>query len=179
MVDRSASWVWGMRGLFLAMCLGLIFWKLLPLTRTTPLWLAPDLMLALTLAWTLRRPELVPPLLVAGVFFLADLLFQRPPGLWAALVLIGALWLRRRVRVLREMSFTLEWLLIAICIAAMTVSYRIVLAIAVVDQPQLALSLQRMVITILSYPAVVMLSRVVLGVRKSAPGEVDALGHRL
>ena len=60
---------------------------LLPL-QTTPRSLAgPDLLLAFAVAWCLRRPEFVPPLALALAFLLADLLLQRPPGLWALLAL--------------------------------------------------------------------------------------------
>jgi hypothetical protein len=57
-------------------------------------------MLALTFAWVLRRPEFVPPLLIAAMILLGDLMFHRPPGLWAALVLVTAETLR--VRDIRE-----------------------------------------------------------------------------
>ena len=44
--------------------------------------IGPDLLIAFAFAWSLRRPEYVPSLLLALLFLLADLLLQRPPGLW-------------------------------------------------------------------------------------------------
>ena len=51
--------------------------------------IGPDLLIAFALAWSLRRPEYVPTLLLAILFLLGDLLLQRPPGLWALLALLA------------------------------------------------------------------------------------------
>jgi rod shape-determining protein MreD len=44
---------------------------------------------------------------------LADLLFLRPPGLWAAIVVLGHEFLRNREQGLRDMPFFVEWGLVA------------------------------------------------------------------
>ena len=89
MAEGVAARIWGMRGMFLALALVLIFIKLLPLDFQPRVWAGPDLLVALTFAWVLRRPEFVPALTVGLVFLLADLLFLRPPGLFAALMVLG------------------------------------------------------------------------------------------
>ena len=61
-------------------------------------WPAPDLMLALTLAWVVRRPDLLPAPLIAAYFFVEDILMMRPPGLWALIVLGATEFLRRATR---------------------------------------------------------------------------------
>lgn len=175
MAERSATYLWAMRALYVAICVALMFLHLLPLDTLPRGWAGPDLMLALTLAWGLRRPEFVPPLLVAAIFLLSDLLFHRPPGLWAALVLIGSQTLRARAPDLRDLTFPVEWLSVTTTLVAMTLGYRIILGILMVDQAPLGLSLMEMLMTLAAYPFVVLVSQWGLGVRKVAPGELDAM----
>lgn len=175
MAERSATYLWTMRSVYVGLCVAVIFLRLLPLDTLPKGWAGPDLILALTLAWGLRRPEFVPPLLVAAVFLLCDLLFHRPPGLWAALVLIGSQTLRARAPDLRDLTFPVEWASVATTLVAMTLGYRIILGLLMVDQAPLGLSLMEMVMTLVAYPLVVLLSQSLLGVRKVAPGELNAM----
>src|SRR6056297_1446072 len=158
MAENPAYRLWTMRILYVVLGLTLIFLHLLPLDTLPRSWAGPDIMLALTFAWVLRRPEYVPPLLLAGMFLLADLMFHRPPGLWAALVLVGAETLRARHVGLRDLTFAVEWVSVATTLVALTLGYRVILAILMVDQAPLGLSLMQMVMTLLIYPVVVVLS---------------------
>src|SRR6056297_2968583 len=169
---------WGMRALYLMLCMSLIFLHLLPLDTLPRGWAGPDVMLALTFAWVLRRPDYVPPLLIAAVFLLADLLFQRPPGLWSALVVIASQTLRTREAGLRDLTFAVEWVSVATTLVAMTLGYRIILAILMVDQAPLGLSLMQLVLTLMVYPVVALISHTAFGVRKIAPGDIDAFESR-
>ncbi|MEO0750530.1 MAG: rod shape-determining protein MreD [Pseudomonadota bacterium] len=175
MAERSATYVWSMRAVFVALCGLVMFLQLLPLEPVSRLWAAPDLMIALTFAWVLRRPEYAPLVLIAGVFLLADFLLQRPPGLWAALVLIGSQTLRARAPDLRDLTFPMEWLSVATTLVAITIGYRIILTLLVVDVPPLSLSLIQMMMTLVAYPLVVLASQTIFRVRKIAPGELDAM----
>jgi len=175
MAEHGQAYPWAMRALYLGLCLGMIFLRLLPLDTLPRGWAGPDIILAITLAWSLRRPEFVPPLLIAAVFLLCDLLFHRPPGLWAALVLLGSQALRARAPDLRDLTFPVEWLSVATTLLVMTLGYRVILGILMVDQAPLGLSLTQMVTTLAAYPVVVLVSQSVLGVRKVAPGELDAM----
>ncbi|SNR46437.1 rod shape-determining protein MreD [Puniceibacterium sediminis] len=168
-----------MRAAFIALCLVIMFFHLLPLETMPRRWAAPDLLVALCFAWALRRPDYVPALSVAGVMLLADLMFQRPPGLWAALVVMAVHWLKSRERRQRETTFVLEWFTVAGCLISITLIYRVVLLILMVPSGPPFLILMQLAMTILFYPLVVILSHLTLGVRRSAPGEVDRLGHSL
>ncbi|HHI70488.1 MAG TPA: hypothetical protein ENJ91_05750 [Rhodobacteraceae bacterium] len=110
---------------------------------------------------------------------LADMLFQRPPGLMAALVVIGTEFLRRRTHLMRELPFLFEWAMVAGVMVAMLIAYRLVLIVVMQPRPSFWLSVTLLISTIAAYPLVVAFSRYVLGVRKIAPGEVDELGHRI
>ena len=140
--------------------------------------IGPDLFIAFAFAWSLRRPEYVPTLLLAVLFLLSDLLLQRPPGLWALLALLACENLKGRSRSLRDATFGAEWVAVALLLAGILIANRIVLSILLVSPPDLRLSLLELGVTILIYPAVVFITRSVMGVRRAAPGELDSLGGR-
>ena len=179
MAAGSAPRVWGMRMLYLDHALAVIFAKLIPLDFQPQVWAGPDLLVALTFAWALRRPEFVPALSVAVIVLLADLLFLRPPGLWAALMVIGTQALKNRARNLRDQPFMMEWLAVAGIFLAISLGNRLVLAVLMVPQAPLGLTVIHVVMTLICYPVVVMISQWVFGVRKAAPGDLDRLGQRI
>ncbi|MFU1477609.1 rod shape-determining protein MreD [Roseovarius sp. C7] len=179
MAERNALRLWFMRALFAAICGALIFWRLLPLDILPARIAGPDLIVALCFAWVLRRPEYAPPMIIAAVILLSDLLFQRPPGLWAALVLVGCETLKRRAAGLRDMGFLPEWLSVAVMAAAIWLSYRVVLAVFFVPQAPLALTIMQLIATVAAYPLVVFLSTTLLGVRRVRPGDADSMGVRI
>lgn len=178
MVESAQTRAWLMRALYLALCILLAFFALLPLNTAPSTWAGPDLILALTCAWVLRRPEFVPVSLIAGVFFLTGLLFQLPPGLWAALVVIGTETLRSRAPGLRDLTFAAEWATVSVTLTLMSLANQIILGILLVDRPPLGLSLMQLVMTLAAYPVMVYISQIAFGVRKQAPGDVDALMSR-
>ena len=165
--------------LWLAISAGLILLHLLPLGSARGDWPMPDLLLALTLAWVLRRPVHLPAPAIAVVFLAEDLFLMRPPGLWALAVLLGSEFLRRRQSVVRELNLMLEWALVAGVLTAMVLGTRLVRAIVMLPNDPLHLSFLALAVTILSYPLVVWVLQGVLRVRKPATGEVDELGRRL
>lgn len=142
-------------------------------------WIAPDLLILLTLAWVTRRPSFVPVIAIGGIFLLADFLFQRPPGLWAGLVVILSEILRARARIMRTLPFWIEWGTVAVGIAIITAIERFTLSMVLVPQASLGLTLIQTMLTIAAYPLVVFGSYALFGVNRPAPGEVDALGHRI
>lgn len=168
---------------FMALFLGIVvlslFIRLLPLGQDLNPWPRPDLLVCLTFAWVLRRPDYLPALMIGAVFFVEDLLLLRPPGLWALMVLLGSEFLRRRVGLLREVTIVLEVAIVSAVLLVMTLAYRIVLAIVMVPQAPLGLSLGQFIVTVAVYPVVVLVSHYVFQVRKPATGEVDAIGRRV
>ncbi|MCF1709121.1 rod shape-determining protein MreD [Tabrizicola sp. J26] len=179
MAESLPSTVWGYRGLYVLIAAMLLFLRLLPLGSEAGSWPGPNLLLAMTFAWVLRRPDYVPALLIAVVILLEDMLTMRPPGLWAAIVVVAAEFLRGRANLTREVSFIIEWLIVGVVMAASVLAYRLFLSLVMLPQVSLGQSLIQLVLTILSYPVVVAVSRLALGVRKPATGEVDAYGRRL
>lgn len=178
MAERRTPGIWAMRLVFTGLCLGLIFLHLLPLDTLPRGWAGPDLMLALTCAWVIRRPDFVPVLLIAAIFLLADLLYQMPPGLWAAITVIGTEALRRRVMLLRDLTFLAEWFTVAVILAGMTLANQIVLTIAMVDRPPVGLYLMQLLMTLACYPLIAYASQIIFRVRKQTPGDVEAMVNR-
>lgn len=179
MNDLSPARLWLMRSSFLILTLVILFFHLLPLETTPRRWAGPDLLLCFALAWSMRRPEYVPAPILAMAFLLADFMLQRPPGLWALLALLACENLKSRARGLRDANFVAEWMTVGLILIAVTFAYRIGLGLALLDLPPLALSLTELGMTIVAFPLVVAVTHYIMGVRKAAAGELDALGNRV
>lgn len=179
MADTPSMQVWTGRMVFVALIALIMFIQLLPLDTRPDVWPVPDFMLIIALAWSARRPDYAPVIVVALLFLLADLLFQRPPGLWAGLVVILTEVLRRRARQIRNSPLALEWGSVAVGILAITLVHRFALTIVMTPQPAFGLTLVQMIMTIVLYPVVLLVAHFVFGVSRPAPGQTDSLGHRL
>lgn len=169
--------VWG-PGLYIALACALVLTRLVPLSTGASGWPGPDLLMCLTIAWVLRRPDLLPVGVVAGVALLADLLLQRPPGLWAGLVVLGTEYARGRSLPGQEPSFSGEIALFAVLFTAMIGAQWLVLAVFMVPQPALLAMLAQVPLTVLAYPLVVLLLSHGLGIRRVAEGGRGLSGHR-
>ena len=127
---------------------------------------------------TIWASGLLPAGLVAAVILAEDLFMLRPPGLWAALTVLGAEFLRSRAALTRELSFLMEWLLIAAVMVVLFLAGRLAHAVMFLPQIGFGYATAQVLASILAYPLVVGLSRVALGVHKPGMGEVDARGRR-
>lgn len=139
----------------------------------------PNLLLAVTLAWVVRRPRFVPVWMVALTFLMADLFFQRPPGLWAALVVILTEAMRKRSREFRTIPFVGEWGSVSLGIVAITIANRAILAIVVAPVAPFGLVLLQMILTIAIYPLVVVFAHYLFGISRITPGETGSRGQRV
>lgn len=171
MASPRQARLWIGRAGFAALALALVFLRLLPLDTLPPRWAGPDLLLAALLLWTIRRPELVPVWLIAAVVLLVDFLFQRPPGLGAALTVIATEMLRRRHVRLRAGGFAAEWLAAAMAIAGILAATQFVLWIAVIPAPPWTLVVSQALATALAYPVVAFAARWILGIGR---GQIDS-----
>ena len=179
MINALVGPLWMHRLIFLGVAVILTFVRLLPLQTTAGHLPGPDILLCLIFAWMVRRPEYLSALMIGVVVLVEDMLLMRPPGLWAALVLMGAEFIRARSALTRELSFGVEWLLVSGVIFGVFFANRILLDMAFVDQPSFGFSLLQIIWSIVAYPAVVAVSRYGLDLYKPAMGEVDAFGRRM
>lgn len=175
--STSPARVWAMRLVYFGLCLMMLLLQLLP-QQTLPRDLSgPDMIIVLSCAIALRRPDFVPAALVAFVMVLADLLLLRPPGLMAAITVIATEGLRIRARGLRDLPFTVEWLTAGFAMAGIVLAYRLILAVFLIPEADWLLTFSQIFANILAYPLVVVSILALFGVRRAAPGEVDKLGH--
>ena len=179
MAEQRPARVWVMRSLYIGLSFFYHLSASFALSDQPSRWFAPDFLMAFTFAWAMRRPEYVPAVSVGFIILLADFLFQRPPGLLAGLIVVGAETLRARSVANRDMPYLVEWMSVAGVMITIIFAERLFLAIFFIPAPSLSLVLIQLVMTIALYPLVVMISHFLFNVRRPAPGEVDALGHRL
>lgn len=178
MASTTSAGIWMMRGLFVLLALVIMFFHLLPLDTMPRKWSPPDLILAFAMAWSIRRPDFVPAVLLTLVLLLADLLFQRPPGLWALLVLVGCEFLKSRLASHRDTPFMGEWFAIAVVVIVITLLNRVILGILAVEQAHIALVMVQGLMTIAAYPLVVLISQSLFQVRRLTAAEAEAMGSR-
>ncbi len=195
MIDGATREVWAHRILLVVLALVFLFSRLLPLGEVIApcgpeatgcrlmAWFShmpgPDLLLCIIFAWTMRRPDYLPVLLIAAVVLLEDLIMLRPPGLWTGLVVLVSEIIRSRVALTRELNFGVEWLLVSAMMVVMLIVYRMAFGLVLLPQPPFGFAMVQVIWSILCYPLVVFLSRVVLDLYKPGMGEVDAYGRRL
>lgn len=179
MADTTSTQIWMGRLTYILLACLIIFIQLLPLDTRPQTWAAPDVLLAMTMVWVARRPDLIPVWVIAGVFLLTDLLYQRPPGLWSGLAIILTEMLRARSRSFRHTSFALEWGSVAAGIIAITMVNRATLAVVITPQAPLGLTLIEMVMTIVIYPLVLIIAHYVFGVSRPTPAQAQSLGQRI
>ncbi|WP_411837605.1 rod shape-determining protein MreD [Paracoccus sp. ME4] len=153
---------------FLGVAAILLFLRLLPLSTGIMGWPGPDLGLALILAWVLRRPDQISAPAILLVVLVEDLLLMRPPGLWAAIVLLGSEAARLREPRWRDQPFMVEWLRVAVLIGAMMLGYRLVLVLFLLPVSALGQVILQFLATALAYPLVVFGARWLIGLRRVA-----------
>ncbi len=179
MGDMLFTQIWLGRLAFAGCVLILTFASLVPLDFTPTVFAAPDLMFCLVFAFVLRRPDFVPVWLIAGVFFLADILFFRPPGLWTAIVVLTAEFTRTQEYRLRDLVFPFEWAFVAATMFLAVLANRLMLSLVVVPMPGFGAIMRVYLVTAAAYPLVVFFCYFLLRIRKITPGEAIRFGHRL
>ncbi|RPE67452.1 rod shape-determining protein MreD [Pacificibacter maritimus] len=167
---------WAYRCAFVLLSLVALFIYLLPLEFGEGRWPGPDLIVAFAFAWVLRRPSYVPILLIGPVFLIADFMLVRPPGLWAALCVLGIEFLRRREGRSRDIPFPVEWAMISAVLLGLAVIYRVLLSVFLVQQASFGLVILQQLSTLFIYPLVVFISTSVMGVTKITAAEAEVLG---
>lgn len=171
------SKTWGYRLLFAGLSFALLFFALLPFSTGEGGLPGPELMLCLTCAWILRRPDYVPVWLLVPLLLLDDALLMRPLGLWALIVLLSSEYLRRRVDHTEAQTFWSEAALATgVILGAFVAKHLVMLLLLAETAPLLGQALHALA-TIVFYPLTAIFSQLI-GVRRLAPGELDTMGTR-
>jgi len=170
--------LWAGRGIYLLVAMALLFLRLLPIGHSPSGLPGPDLLVAVTFAWLLRRPDQVPLFSIAAVFLLADMLFLRVPGLWALIMLLASEFIRRK-GVAGDVPFPAEWAAVSGVLVVSVLLEDAVLFVLMVPKVGTGVALLQMLVTIALYPAVALALRLGLGLRRIIPGETDRYGRAL
>ena len=137
---------------YLAIVALVVLLQTLPL-QSLPYPFAPtDVPLAITLAWIMRRPDVMSPILITLAFLFADAILQRPPGLWTLIVLCASIFLRMRTRGRKEVQFLYEWFIISLVIAVSFLVQYFALMFTFLPVPDLQPYLVQVLLSILIYP---------------------------
>ncbi|MEL6609038.1 MAG: rod shape-determining protein MreD [Pseudomonadota bacterium] len=176
-MDRSLGYTLAWQTAYVAFAMVILLAHLVPLETTPRSLIAPDILLAMTLAWATLRPEALLIVVVGVMFLLADLLLQRPPGLWPALVIIAVEILRARSDDLRDAGFFAEWAWVSVVIVTLFVANMILSVILLPYELSEGLQLLQMAFTLLVYPLAAGLLRLMFGTQRTATGTVDGRGR--
>ena len=151
--------------LFVLIIFVLIFVKILPLNTVPYEWTAPDVLLCVTLIWCLRRPLSAPIVLLAALFMLQDIIFQRPIGLFAAVATLMCEWAKRQSLRAEEFPFVIEWITSAMAMIAIFILRQSIATLSLIATPWTWIFAKELLFTILAYPFVALLCRYGLGLR--------------
>ena len=168
MVEPNVRGAWRQSMWFAAFILALIFFAMLPLGSAQSVWLGPDLILLSMILWVIRRPSRVPVWLIASLAVIADLALLRPPGLMAALTVMGSEFLRARAHFLSDAPFIVEWAAAAGVAIAIGLINLVALLIFAVPVPGAGLFLIAIMATAVCYPLVMIAMRALFGLTRNA-----------
>lgn len=178
MEELNDGILWFNRLLFMSLALFATLAGMLPLGLSADSIVMPDVLLAMTFAWVIRRPSTAPYPIVFLMALFADIMLMRPLGLWAMLTLLLGEFARSQRRPLREQLFVVEWILFVVVFAVFTGINMLVLNFTFTPGPSSDLMLNHILITGLTYPFVVAALHWVFRIRspRTAAGS-DRLGR--
>lgn len=147
---------------YLLIIILVVLFQTLPIPTSPYQFAVPDFPLVITVAWIMRRPDVMSPILIAIAFLFADMMLQRPPGLWTLIVLLTSIFLRMRARGFQEVIFLYEWLMVAVVISIAFIVYNFALLLTFLPPQNIKLSAMQTLLTILVYPIFTWIFRSVL-----------------
>lgn len=173
MTDPLTLRIWIYRAYYMTLCLFILLWQILPLGFDEGRLPSPDLITALTLAWLLRHPNVVPLGAIAIVFLISDFLTNAPVGFGALSMVLASESLRKRQPQIENMTFLSEFGTVTAVIFAVTLAERIVLTVLLADQPPFGAVALHTIVTIAAYPALVVVSKYLLGLDRLTAADPD------
>ena len=147
---------------YLLIVMLLVLFQTMPIHTSIDQYIMPDIPLVITFAWVMRRPDVMDPILITIAFLFADMILQRPPGLWALIALCASMFLRLRTTYFKEVIFVYEWLMIAIIIIICFTAHHFLLLLTFLPTHNLELLVKQALFTIILYPVFIWLSRSIL-----------------
>ena len=156
----------GVMALYVGLCMSFLMLQVLPQSFGPEAIPGPDLVLALTMCWAIRRPDLLPSILIGAVLLFADMILNRPPGLFALITLCAAVYLQTRSHDMRQAFFATEFLYCALIIIAVALVYLVLRQVLLLPGQSVLTTLAQTLFTILIYPVVGFVSAQLFGITR-------------
>ena len=147
---------------YLLIVMLLILFQTMPIHTSIDQFAMPDMLLVITFVWVMRRPDVMGPLLITIAFLFADMILQRPPGLWTLTALCSSMFLRSRTIYFKEVIFFYEWLMIGIVVIICFIAQQFLLLFTFLPTHDLVLLVKQAFFTIMLYPIFIWLFRSML-----------------
>jgi len=152
--------------IFFTLCIGYILFVLNPQGVSAASTFQFDFLFCFAASWILRKPYLVPTLLLVAIWFLQDILYGLPLGLWAAIAVAALEFLRQMFGVIRYRSFLAEWSLFCATYLAANLFHYFIFLLILSSRPPLNEILVLVGFTILVYPFTVIATNLVFRMYK-------------
>ena len=147
---------------YLLIVMLLVLFQTMPIHTSIDQFAMPDIPLVITFVWVMRRPDVMGPILITIAFLFADMILQRPPGLWTLIALCGSMFLRSRTIYFKEVIFFYEWVMISIVVIICVTVHQFLLLLTFLPTHNLVLLVKQALFTIMLYPIFIWLSRPML-----------------
>ena len=147
---------------YLLIVMLLVLFQTMPIHTSSNQFAMPDIPLVITFVWVMRRPDVMGPIHITIAFLFADMILQRPPGLWTLIVLCGSMFLRSRTIYFKEVIFFYEWLMIGIVVIICFTAHQFLLLLTFLPTHNLKLIAMQAFLTILLYPVFIWVFRSML-----------------
>ncbi|MBV7378595.1 rod shape-determining protein MreD [Maritimibacter dapengensis] len=158
---------------FVLLSAAILFVRILPIDTGPGGFPPPDLILCFAFAWSVRRPDYLPVVVVIAVLIVADMLTLSAPFLAPFLALIALETLRSRRAQLADQGFVVEWVLVGTIFTLMMLAERLILGLFLVPQPAFGLSVLETLVSAVFYPIAVLITTLGLRVTWLKPGALD------
>lgn len=162
MIEDQPLRILRLRLTYLLIIILVVLFQTLPIQTSPYQFATPDLPLAITFAWIMRRPTIMSPILITIAFLFADAILQRPPGLWTLVVLCASMFLRMRALGFREVVFFYEWALVTIVVCCAFIVHHFALMFTFLPTHDLTLYTLQAVFTFMIYPLFIWIFRPML-----------------
>lgn len=171
--------LWTYRAGIAVLGLLVVLWSILPFNMNAGTLPPPDILFCFTMAYIIRKPELMPVRSILVVFFLRDVLTQAPLGLFTLSMVLASEAVRTNLQAFRGYSFGKEWMWIGTIFATITILQKLILEITFTQAPDLDELIYQILFTVGIYPVAAGALKFGFGFKRPPPGEFDAFGKRL
>lgn len=150
----------------LALALVAVSIEAAPLGHAANAWPSPDLLFCIVAYWSLRRPEAVPLIAVFAAGLARDLLTGAPVGAGSLTLVLASEAFKAAARPLSRRGSGAEWVAVSAAFAVVLLAQWLMVLLVLAHPPYLIELARRWLLTVLLYPALYIVFRWLLRVRR-------------